>query len=102
MASKKAAEIVEEVPAVKADETVKAEKTAADPWTEMVKVRVPRRPKGEYFYVCVNDRRFEIPANGMEQEMPRPVAEILNQSIEAEYRAEDYAAGIPNRTGLPQ
>lgn len=94
--AKKAAEIVEEVPAVEADETVKAE-PAKDPWKEMLKVRVPRRPKGEYFYVCVNDRRFEIPANGMEQEMPRPVAEVLEQSIQAEYKAEDYAAGIPNR-----
>lgn len=93
MASKKAAEIVEEVPAVPADETVKTE----NPWDEKVKVRVPRKPKGEYFYVCVNDRRFEIPANGLEQEMPRPIAEILEQSIQAEYRAEDYAAGIPNR-----
>lgn len=95
--AKKTAEIVEEVPAVQADEPVKAEKPAKDPWDEKVKVRVPRKPKGEYFYVCVNDRRFEIPANGLEQEMPRPIAEVLEQSIQAEYRAEDYAAGIPNR-----
>lgn len=97
MASKKAAEIVEEVPAVTAEEPVKAEAPAKDPWDEKVKVRVPRKPKGEYFYVCVNDRRFEIPANGIEQEMPRPIAEVLQQSIEAEYKAEDYAAGIPNK-----
>lgn len=96
MASKKAAEIVEEVPAVPADETVE-KPAAANPWDEKVNVRVPRKPKGEYFYVCVNDRRFEIPANGLEQEMPRPIAEVLEQSIQAEYRAEDYAAGIPNR-----
>ena len=92
----KKAEIVEEVPAEQADETVKAEKDG-NPWDEKVTIRVPRKPKGEYFYVCVNDRRFEIPANGMEQEMPRPIAEVLQQSIDAEYRAEDYAAGIPNR-----
>lgn len=96
MASKKAAEIVEEVPAVPADETVE-KSAAANPWDEKVNVRVPRKPKGEYFYVCVNDRRFEIPANGLEQEMPRPIAEVLEQSIQAEYKAEDYAAGIPNR-----
>lgn len=91
----KKAEILEEVPAEQADETVKAEK-AGNPWDEKVRIRVPRKQKGEYFYVCVNDRRFEIPANGMEQEMPRPIAEVLQQSIDAEYRAEDYAAGIPN------
>lgn len=95
--AKKAAEIVEEVPAAKADENVKAEEPEKDPWDEKVTVRVPRKPKGEYFYVCVNDRRFEIPANGLEQEMPRPIAEVLEQSIQAEYKAEDYAAGIPNR-----
>jgi len=82
-------------------EAVEAEKPKSA-WEDMVQVMVPRKKKNEYFYVCVNDRRFYIPADGKMQTMPRPVAEILQQSIEAEYVAEDYAANIPNRTGFGQ
>lgn len=64
-----------------------------DEWDEEVEVMVPRRHKGDdqYYYVCVNDRRFEIPANGKRQKMPRPIAEILQSSIDAEYAAEEFA-----------
>lgn len=100
MATKaKSAEVIEKVPAVQVDETVKTEEPRNE-WDQLVKVRVPRRSKNEFFYVCVNDRRFEIPANGLEQEMPLPVAEILQQSIDAENKAQDYAEGIPNKTGF--
>ena len=76
------------------------EQQVTDPWSIMETVVVPRRPKGEdqQFYVCVNDRRFVIPANGKPQEMPKPVAGILQEAIEAEYAAEDYADHIPNNS----
>lgn len=72
-----------------------------DEWEEMVSVIVPRKPRGEEptHYVCVNDRRFLLPANGKEQTMPKPIAEALQRSIEAEADAEDYADHIPNRSG---
>ena len=78
-----------------------AAETIQDPWEDQVPVIVPRKPKGQdqQFYVCVNDRRFSIPANGKQQMMPRPVAEILQAAIEAEYAAEEFADTIPNESG---
>ena len=81
-----------------AEDAVQAEEPAeVDPWEKIVSVMTPRKQKGDYFYVCVNDRRFEIPADGKTHEMPQPIAEILQQSIEAENRALDFAEGIPNK-----
>lgn len=109
MATKKAAEVkaeevetkpVEVVPE-KADAEVPAVK---DEWDEYVEMLIPRRPKGDdqQFYICVNDRRFYIPANGKTQKLPKPIAEILKQSLEAENEAEDFAESIPNKTGPSQ
>ena len=77
------------------------DKKPADAWEEEVEMIVPRKPKGEdqQFYICVNDRRYMVPADGKMQKLPRPVAEILRASIEAEYAADDYADHIPNRSG---
>lgn len=104
MATKKtaAAEVAEEVKAenvadVQAEEPAKvAEKSE---WDEEVEMIVPRKPKGDdpTYYVCVNDRRFLIPADGKTQKLPKPVAEVLKDSLEAEYAAEDFADHIPNK-----
>lgn len=79
----------------------KQEEKTVNPWDEQVAVIVPRKPKGEdqQFYVCVNDRRFMIPANGKEQLLPKPIAEVLLEAIEADYEAQDFAENIPNRSG---
>ena len=78
-----------------------AEPVKGSAWDEEVPVVVPRKPKGQdqQFYVCVNDRRFTVPANGKQQMLPRPVAEILQAAIEAEYKAEEFADSIPNESG---
>ena len=72
-----------------------------DSWSEMVNIIVPRRPRGEdqFYYICVNDRRFQIPADGKMQQLPKPVAEILEQSLAAEAAADKFAEEIPNNTG---
>lgn len=69
------------------------EPAVKDEWDEKVEIRVPRAKAGEanYYYVCVNDRRYQIPADGKKQSLPRPIAELLEQSIEAEYEADRYA-----------
>ena len=101
MATKKTAEVkpeeMETEPVV-SEPAVPAEK---DEWDEEVEMLIPRRPKGDdqQFYICVNDRRFYIPANGKMQKLPKPIAEVLQQSLEAENEAEDYAESIPNKTG---
>ena len=106
MATKKtaAAEIetakaVEEVKAEEVAEEVKAAPAAEkSEWDEEMEMIVPRKPKGDdpTYYVCINDRRFLIPADGKTQKLPKPVAIVLKESLEAEYAAEDFADHIIN------
>ena len=105
MAVKKTAEISTEVEKTLTAESQEAgaesQETGAESqetkigsaWDETVDVVVPRKPKGEdqSWFICVNDRRFAVPANGKKQTLPRPVAEILNMSVEAEIEAEEFA-----------
>ena len=72
-----------------------------DPWLETVSMIVPKKPKGDdqQYYICINDRRFLIPANGKTQELPQPVAEVLRNSLELEEEADEFAASIPNMSG---
>lgn len=91
---------VEEISEVQ-ETAAEAEPVIDDPWAEEVEMIIPRKPKGDdqQYYICVNDRRFYVPANGKMQKLPKPVAEILKQSLEAEAEADDYADHIPNKTG---
>ena len=80
-------------------EDVAAEETAAkDSWDELVSMYVPRKPKGEeqQEYICINDRRFTVPTDGKVHELPRPVAEIMQQHIDAEAEADDFADSTVN------
>lgn len=107
--AKKQAEVVEEVVTTEEPEELQAEAPAttrkakaAEPksaWDEKVEMIVPRKPKGEdqQYYVCVNDVRYAVPANGKMQKLPRPVAEILQDAIEADYKADEFADNMPNR-----
>lgn len=103
MATKKTvkAETEEQLLEQPAEEQIQEKTAPMDEWDEEVEIVVPRKPKGEdqQFYVCVNDRRFLIPADGKVQKMPKPIADVLKAAIEAEYEAEDFADHIPNRSG---
>ena len=101
MATKKEAAAQEEVRPQQ--EEAKAENTAKpkDAWEEEVTMVVPRKPRGEdqQYYICVNDRRYLVPADGKVQKLPRPVAEVLQESLQADAEADDFADHIPNRSG---
>ena len=112
MAAKKAAaepvdKLTAEVPESINDpaaEEVSMEAAAAaptDPWLVNVSMLVPRKPKGEEqsYYVCVNDRRFQVPANGKVQELPKPIAAALTDSLAADAAADEFADKMPNRIG---
>ena len=91
---------------VKAEETVEEVKTAeteTDPWAEEIDVFVPRFRKGEdeFYYVCVNDRRFSVPRNGKTQKLPRPIGEVLIMGMEAENKAQDTAESIHVNEPVP-
>ena len=101
MATRKKTEVTEEMleqaEEVEEATAAEAERPAKSKWDQMETVRTPRKSKHDFYYVCVNDRRFEIPADGKEHEMPHPIAEVLRQTLDAEARAEDFAEGVPNR-----
>lgn len=101
MATKKEAAAQEEVRPQQ--EEAKAENAAKpkDAWEEEVTMVVPRKPRGEdqQYYICVNDRRYLVPADGKVQKLPRPVAEVLQESLQADAEADDFADHIPNRSG---
>ena len=93
MATKKAAEEVKEE--VLAEEAAAEPVEQKDPWAEMVDMYIPKkRGDDPQFYVCVNDRRFAIPADGKVQKLPKPIATILQDSLQAEDAAEDFAASL--------
>ena len=100
MATKKATEAVKDEEIKTGEIAEEQEKKPEDAWDETVNVIVPRKPHGEeqQYYICVNDRRFVVPANGKQQALPRPIAEVLVSSLEAESEAEDFVDHIPNRT----
>ena len=89
----KAEEIQAEIQAEMADADGAEEAKTGSAWDEEVEMYVPRKPKGDdqSYYVCINSRKFAVPANGRMQKLPRPVAEILQGSLEAEARAEEMA-----------
>ena len=97
MATKKT--VTEPVEEVLAEEPEKNEEEAPkSAWDEEIEMLIPRKPRGEepFYYVCVNDRRFEIPANGTMQKLKKPIALVLQDSLAAEVRAEEFADSIPN------
>ena len=97
MATKKKPEVSEEELEQEVPGEAEEKPAKKDKWAQMETVTTPRKQKHDYYYVCVNDRRFEIPADGKPHEMPLPIAEVLQQTIEAEYAAQDFAEGLPNR-----
>lgn len=71
---------------------------AGTEWDEYMDVIVPRHGKGQekYFYVCVNDRSVQVPADGKRHKMRKPHAEALLASLEAEADAENFADSVPH------
>ena len=67
-----------------------------DPWQIMIAIRVPRRPPKEdpWYWININDRSVQIPANDNVQEMRLPFAETLLGMLRAENRAQDFADSI--------
>ena len=64
-----------------------------DPWTVTVSVRVPdRRDTTEKSYwIMVNGRSAQIPANNKYQEMKLPFAEALMNALQADRFAQHFA-----------
>ena len=76
-----------------------AEETAAsgkDPWTVDVDVFVPHRDRGEdkWYWIKVNDRSVQIPADDSRQTVKLPFALILVDTIKAKQREDEYTDNV--------
>ncbi len=69
-----------------------------DEWEQYIDVPVPRHGRGQEkcFYVAVNGRNAQIPADGKIHRIRKPLAINLLDSLEAEARAEQYAEDLPH------
>lgn len=73
----------------------KAAREGIDPWTVKIGVVAPRLGKGEdSFWLCVNGRTMQVPANERYYELALPLAECLVEEVRNRHRAEDYADTI--------
>ena len=95
MATKKdAAQETEQVTAQEpAQEAAQVPEKPKSKWDQKVKIYVPRKGKGDdqSWMVMVNDRIMYVPANGKMQELPLPIAKVLQAAVDAEAEAEEYA-----------
>ena len=69
-----------------------------DSWEVKISVRAPRRPAKEdpFYWLSVNGRTIQVPANDKYYELPLPFAACLTDMIAAEWLAADYSDSIEN------
>ena len=69
-----------------------AEEAGEDPWSIKVEVRIPRRPATEdpWYWININNRSVQIPADDMIQELKLPWAVALMDMLAAEDKTQDY------------
>ena len=73
-----------------------AAKENMDPWKIEVEIRVPRRPRTEdpWYWVNINGRSAQIPADDKIQKMKLPFALVIEETLAAEEAAQDYADSL--------
>ena len=72
-----------------------AAKKGQDPWKIKISVLAPRIGKGEdSYWLCVNGRSVQVPANDRYYELALPFAQCLVDEIRSRYRAADFADSI--------
>jgi len=74
----------------------KAAEEGLDPWSVKIAMRIPRRPPTQdpWYWINVNGRSAQIPANDQVQELKLPWAEVLVNMLNAEDAAQDFADSI--------
>ena len=84
--------------AVKAEAKAEEAPVAVDEWEEFIDIVVPRHGRGQEknFFVAVNGRNAQIPADGKLHHIRKPLALALLESLEAEAQAEQFAEDLPH------
>ena len=76
----------------------KAAKEGVDAWSQTISVRAPRKPAKEepYYWISVNARTIQVPANDRYFDLPLPFAQCLVDMVAADWMAQDYSDSIEN------
>ena len=76
--------------------TRQAAESGVDPWTVTVNIRSPRRPGREdpWYWLSVNGKSVQIPADDRRYDVKLPWAEALMNSLEAERYAAEFQDNI--------
>lgn len=74
----------------------KAAKEGTDPWTLDFEMFVPHRDPGEdkWYWLSINDRTAQIPADDSRQVMKLPFALVLADTLKAKRREEAYMDNV--------
>ena len=74
----------------------KAANEGTDPWTLDFEMFVPHRDPGEdkWYWLSINDRTAQIPANDSRQVMKLPFALVLADTLKAKRREEAYMDNV--------
>lgn len=75
--------------------TIKKASKPTDVWKDMVKIKLPRATRDEenFIRVAVNGRAYKV-MKGIEVEVPKPIAEEIENSFKYRDKAEDYIASL--------
>ena len=75
-----------------------AAKDGIDAWTQTISVRAPRRPAKEepFYWLSVNAKTMQVPANDRYFDLPLPFAQCLVDMIAMEWMAQDFSDSIEN------
>ena len=78
------------------DKAKEAAENGIDEWTIDVEVFVPHRDPGEdkWYWININERTAQIPANDARQTMKLPFAMILTDTLKAKRREEDFQDSV--------
>lgn len=70
---------------------------AVDPWKDMKEIFIPKAPKGEdnFIIASVNGRIFKV-MRGVKVEVPAPIAEVIEHSMEASAAADEFIEKASN------
>lgn len=76
----------------------KVETEVVDPWKEMVKIKLPKAPKGEenFKIVSLNGRTYKI-QKGVEVEVPKLIAEIIEANYAEQDKADEYLEALVSK-----
>lgn len=72
-------------------EGTKAVKESKNPWKDMVKIKLPKAPRGEsnYIIASVNGKVYKI-QKGVTVDVPRPIAKVIENSMNDADRADEF------------